>query len=254
MTLFSDFTSTQFALLMGIFLLGGMVKGALGFGLPLATMAVLPLVVPVELALAINAVMLPFTNVTQFVQARRMRETLIRFRYLIGGVVLGVPLGAGFVTAVDEDVLMVGLGLFVILFSTITAFKPRVMVPAAGGRAVGAGVGVIAGIVGALTAANGPIFVMYLVGLRVDRGLFLSALGLFFVVSGILITSSFWFVGMMDIQRLLLAVLCAPAAVAGMQLGGAVARRVSAERFQLLVLGVLCVLGVNLVLQGVRGL
>ena len=168
----SDFDMAGLSLLAAIFFLGGMVKGALGFGLPLTTMAILPLFVPVDFALAVNALVLPLTNVAQFLQARRMRETLVRFRYVLGGIVLGVPIGATLVSLVSDNGLRIALGCFVLLFIALTLSRPSFAIAAGVEHPVGAGVGFAAGIVGALTTANGPLFVMYLVGLKVDRQLF----------------------------------------------------------------------------------
>lgn len=242
------------ASLLAIFVGGGMVKGALGFGLPLVTVAVLPLVVPVDFALAINALILPFTNIAQLVQTGEIRKTLLRFRYVIGGVVLGVPLGAALVTSVSEDVLMLALGVFIVVFVALTLFTPHLTVPPGRDREVAASVGLLAGVLGALTTANGPLFVMHLVALKVDRRMFLSALGLLFIISGALISGAFWIAGLMDLSRLIVAGLCLPAALLGMKIGNGIGTRIPAAKFRALVLAVLCLLAANLVLRGVSAL
>lgn len=242
--------SELFAVL-AIFVAGGMIKGAMGFGLPLATMSVLPLVIPVEAALAINAIVLPLTNVTQFLHERRMSETLRRFSPVVVGVVIGVPIGAVFVTFVNDSVLLIALGIFVVAFTGVSLATPRLAVPEGRERSIGGVIGVLAGVVGALTTANGPLFVMYLVGLKVERAMFLSAISLFFIVSGVMISASFLAAGLFDMPRFLTALAAFPAALVGMYLGNALARRIPAERFRLAVLMVLCLLGANLVLRGI---
>ncbi len=247
----ADFVPAQIVAVLCVYALGGAVKGLLGFGLPLTTVAVLPLIVPIEVALVINACMLPFINVVQFVRPGRMRETLRRSGYVVVGVVAGVPLGAVFVTSVDDRVLLLALGVFVVAFTAIIALNPSLGVePARDHRRLDAGVGLLAGAVGALTTVNGPIFVMYLVGLKVDRALFVSTLGLLFIVSGVMFTGSFWAAGMVDGARFALALACVPAALVGMVVGDRLGGRLPAKKFRLLVLAALCALGLNLVLQG----
>ena len=51
-------------------------------------------------------------------------------------------------------------------------------------RRLGLGVGLFAGVIGTMTTVNGPFFIMYLLGLKIDRREILAALGLLFVVSG----------------------------------------------------------------------
>ncbi|MCB8836254.1 sulfite exporter TauE/SafE family protein [Aurantimonas sp. VKM B-3413] len=246
----SDLDLAGLSLLAAIFILGGMVKGALGFGLPLTTMAILPLFVPVDFALAVNALVLPLTNVAQFVQARRMRETVRRFQYVLGGIVLGVPIGATLVSLVSDNELRIALGCFVLIFIALTIGRPSFAIAAGVERPVGAGVGFAAGIVGALTTANGPLFVMYLVGLKVDRQLFVSALSLLFIVSGVLISGTFLANGLIDRSRLLAATLAVPASLAGMAAGSLLADRISAEKFRMAVLFFLAILALNMLAQG----
>ena len=241
------------ALLAAIFVIGGFVKGALGFGLPLTTMAILPFFVPIDFALAVNALVLPFTNVAQFVQARRMRETILRFRTVLLGVVVGVPAGGALVSLIPDSALLVSLGAFVLLFVGLTLAKPTLAIAAPAENPVGLVVGVAAGIVGALTTANGPLFVMYLVGLKVDRKLFVSTLSLLFIVSGVLISGTFFAAGLIDMTRLAVSALCIPASLAGMAAGNAIGERISADRFRLGVLLVLAVLAFNLILTGASG-
>ncbi|TVP94020.1 MAG: hypothetical protein EA338_13225, partial [Roseinatronobacter sp.] len=75
MNFLTTITPADAALVAAVFVLGGMVKGALGFGLPLTTMAILPFFVPVDAALAVNVVVLFLTNIAQFLQMGQMRET-----------------------------------------------------------------------------------------------------------------------------------------------------------------------------------
>lgn len=239
---------------MAIFVVGGFVKGTLGFGLPLVTMAILPLMIPVEFALALNAMILPITNLAQLIQLGRLNETFYRFRYLNIGIVLGVPVGAFFVSIVSDSLLMLFLGLFVIAFVMMTALQPKLRVPARQENRVGALVGLAGGIVGALTTSNGPFFVMYLVGLRIERALFVSALSLFFIVSGVLVSIAFWMAGIIKVDQLAVAALCLLPALVGVQLGNWLGDRVPAERFRALVLVVLAGLGVNLTLRSFGGL
>ena len=248
-----ELSSTTLALVLAVFLVGGLFKGALGFGLPLLTMSVLPLVIPVQLALAINAVVLPCANVSQFVGARMAGPTLARFWPVIIGVVAGVPLGALFLKAMDEHAVLLLLGSLVIAFSALTLAAPRFRLPSRLERRAGLAVGVAAGVVGALTTANGPVFVMYLVGLGIERRLFVSALGLLFVISGVLIAASFATIGVLDQDRLLLALVCLAPALVGMWGGNRFGRRMSSERFRTVILGALVLLGANLVWRALAG-
>jgi len=233
-----------------VFLLGGVVKGAIGFGLPLVTISILPLLVPLDLALAINGVMLPIANMRQFLRERIIGLTIRTVWPIMVGLVIGVPIGTQLLTRVSESQFDLGLGLFIIAFVGVTMVAPRFRLQASWSRPVALLVGWLAGTVGALTSANGPFFVMYLVAIGASRALFFSALGLLFVTTGLLIALSYAVAGLLTPQRLALALLFAIPAFGGMLVGNRLGNRLSVERFRLLVLGGLLLLGLNLIRRG----
>ncbi len=233
-----------------IFLAGGVVKGALGFGLPLVTMSLLPLVIPVEVALAINALATPFNNIEQLRRAAPWRPVLKRFWPVVATTAAGILIGAVFVTSLDERVLILTLGFAVLSFIALNVLKPAIAIRADRETPYGLLTGFAGGIVGALTTANGPVYIMYLVGLKVDRPVFVASLGLFFVVTGVVLSASFLALGLITVPIAFLALLCIPAANLGMRAGFWLADRVSAEKFRIVVLIVLAALGLNLVAQG----
>jgi len=253
MPLFATMDAATVAGVIAVFVLGGAVKGALGFGLPLTTMAILPFLVPVEAALAINVLMLFFTNIAQLIQIGRIRETTAAFGPVLWGIVLGVPAGAALVSVFSENALLGSLGVMVLLFSLMSLVAPNLAIPAAQARPLGWTTGIAGGVVSALTTVGGPLFVMYLVGLRTERDMFLSALSMFFMLSAALVSGAFILLGIFDLERLGLFALAFPAALAGMSLGNWLARRLSAERFRGLVLAALAILGANLVWRAVTG-
>lgn len=238
------------AMVLGAFLLGGMVKGSLGFGLPLATMSILPLLLPIEAALALNAVILPVSNISQFVSERAMRVTVVRYWPMVLGLVIGIPTGAVFVKYVDDALLMTILGVFVVLFSLFAVYTPTYRISDSIHRRIAVGVGMVIGVIGSLTTASGSVCAAYLVGLNLERGMFRSVIGLMFISSGVLTVVSFWALGILNLPRLVLGLLCIVPAMTGMWAGNSLAGRMSSTGFRRLVLFSLVVLGANLVYRG----
>ncbi len=241
---------TALIVTLGLFLLGGVVKGGLGFGLPLMTMSILPLLMPVEAALALNAVVLPFTNIQQILEERAFKQTVVRFRLVLLGLTVGIPLGAAFVSYVDEASLMASLGVFVVVFCLLAAFAPPFTISTTMERRIAVWVGMAIGVVGSLTTASGPVFVMYLVGLGVERGLFRSALGFMFMFTGFLIIASFFVLGILDGPRFVLGLLCVVPSMIGLWFGNRFAQRLTSAGFRRMVLLGLAVLGANLIYRG----
>ncbi|WP_224407180.1 sulfite exporter TauE/SafE family protein [Afifella sp. IM 167] len=239
----------EIAGLLLIYFLGGLVKGGSGFGLPLITISVLPLIVPIDVALAVNAVVMPIVNIFQYSASGMARETFRRFWPVVAGLVLGVPVGALFVHAIAPETLTISLGAFVMAFALLTALSPRIQVPPRFERQAGGVTGVLAGIVGALTTANGPVFVIYLVGVGVERRAMVATLGLFFLVAGILVAGSFWTIGILDARRVLIAAICIGPILAGMWVGNAIGERLPQAVFRRIVLLLLFLLGANMLVR-----
>ncbi len=229
------------------FLLGGIIKGAMGFGLPLVTISILPYFLPIELALAINAATMVFTNIAQFLQTGFAYRTFNRFWPMIVGLSAGALCGAFLVRSADEVVLGLILGVLVMAFVVMTVYVPRFEIPRRWERPAGWGVGTIAGVVGGLITANGPLFVMYLVGLNLSRELFLTTLAMLFVATGVLVAGSYWTLGILDLTRFVIAMGCLVPALIGMKIGDILSSRLSAAAFRNVVLGGLFLLGANMV-------
>ena len=230
-----------------VYLAAGLVKGALGFGLPLTAMALLPFVLPIEIALGVNAVMLFVANGVQLARSGQANNTVKRFWPVALGVLVAAPLAAMTLTGLDRDTLSLVLGLAICLFSGLSLLAPTMSVPPRVERRAGMATGLLAGAAAALTTVNGPIFVIYLLGLGLDRRAMMAALGLCLLVSGVAVSGAFMGIGLLDGPRLTLAAICLVPALLGMGIGDRLAARLPAARFRALVIGAVFVLGANLV-------
>lgn len=240
----------QLVLIPLAFIVGGAAKGALGFGLPFVTVSIIPLFAPLEIALAVNAVVLPISNFMQFTQSGVIRPTLKRYRLVVFGILVGAPFGAYLLNAMDVHIIELVLGIFVMCFVFITLYNPSMQVPPENEKQLGLGVGLSAGVIGTMTTVNGPFFIMYLLGLHVDRKEMLAALGLLFIVSGLCFAAFFSFFGILNVERAILGLVCALFAMTGMRLGDWVVQFIDRDFFRKLVLCGLFILGFNIFLRG----
>lgn len=237
------------AVTLGAFFVGSFVKGAIGFGMPLVTMSLIPLVAPVEIGLATNMLMALVLNAAQLREAGLARAAIRRFWPVAAGLAAGVAAGAPLIALVDDDALRLMIGLTVLGFVALSVTGAALRIAPAAERRAGLAVGLVAGVLGALTSANGPVFVMYLAALGPDRAMFRAALGFLFISTAVFAGSGYIALGVIDLDRVGLAALCgAPAAlglVAGMRLG----KRLDQRLFRAVVLAALALIGVNYVLR-----
>ncbi|MGF1500591.1 MAG: sulfite exporter TauE/SafE family protein [Paracoccaceae bacterium] len=236
--------------ILGAFLAGGLVKGVLGFGLPLITMSILPFFAPLDLALAINILVQPVSNLGQLFGSGVARETMRRFWVFVPTLGIGVAAGTAFLSGLSPETLLLCIGAMVMAFSVVQLTGARIAIPARHETAGGAVTGLLAGVAGALTTVNGPLFILYLVGCEVDRTVFRATLAYLFIVSAVFIAGGFASIGILTTERVGIAAVCLAPIFAGMWLGNRMGRRLPQALFRRLVLVALFGIGANFVARG----
>jgi uncharacterized membrane protein YfcA len=239
----------QAAILAVAFFAGGFAKGGTGFAFPLLVIPIASPFAPLDLVLAIIAMLMPFVNILQFTNGGRMRESVVRFWPMLAGLAVGAPLGALLFPFIDQRFLALGVGLLIVAFVFWTLFRPNIRIPPRSEKSLGGVAGVAAGVLGTLTTTNGPVFVTYLVGVQADRKLMISALGLFFLVSGLLIVGSFITIGVLNGPRALIGLGCFAPCFLGMWAGNVLGGRIPQALFRQIVLGGLLLLGANMIVR-----
>lgn len=233
--------------ILAIFFIAGLVKGVLGFGLPIVTMAFLPLFVPIEKAIVLSAFVQPATNLFQLASAGMVGRAVQTAWPVLVALLPGVAIGAWFLSSIDSETLLLIVGITIIAFSIINLIGYGIQIPDGKRIIVGYGFGAVAGVVGVLTSLNGWAFVMYMVGVGAERNLFRSTIALLFLVSGFLISSSFWVLGLLDWTLFTIGVATLCTAFPGMWLGNRIGSNLPADAFRRTLLIALVVVGGMLV-------
>ncbi len=233
------------------YVIGGAVKGALGFGMPLTAMSLLSAFLDVPTAAALNVLPMLCANIFQANRGGLLVATLRRFWPLLIALAIGTWIGATLIVSLDPRWLLGVLSAIVVLFCAINHFHPRPRLPDRHEHAVGVATGFIAGIIGALTTVHGPPVIMYAASLRLAKEAFVAALGTFFLMGGIFVLIAFVERGVLNRETAPWSLACVLPVLAGMWLGQRFARSIDQERFRKAVMIVLLLLGLNLVRRAV---
>lgn len=236
---------TLTATIAAIFVFGGIVKGATGFGLPLVTISLTPLVAPLDLALALNTLVVPITNIAQFWAAGGHGAALRLCWPLILGLLLTTFAAAQALSGLSPAILSAVMGALLIGFAALSFGAPRLRVPETASKPAAFGAGLAGGVVGAVMTAPGPIFAVLFVGLGLSRREMIAAMGLAMIAVGVVVTGAFATVGILDAPRAAASAAAAIPAFVGMWIGDRLGRRLSVEAFRRLVLLMLLGLGVH---------
>ena len=237
---------TVFAVL-AIYCGAGVIKGAVGFGLPVTAAALLPFVVPIEMALGLNAIVIIYTNLLQVRLGRAYRDGLLAAWPIMAGMVVAVPVGAYFAAGLDGRNLLLVLGIFVFAFSAISFFSPALSVPPAWRIRGGLVTGLVSGTVGGLVSAPGPTYVPFMVALQLPRAHYITGLAYVMVMFGAMSAVSYAWVGLLRAEHILPSIAAIPAAVLGMFIGDRLARMLPVEIFRRVVLVLLACVAILLI-------
>jgi len=167
-----------------VMLFAGLVKGAVGFGLPLLFTAGLSLVLPIQVVVALIAIPAMVTNLYQ-AQHTGMRDALaclLEFRLLVGVVLVVTWFCTHLVGILPEQTLMLilGAGAFSLTILQVAGWprqiSPRGRLPAE------IAFGLVAGFFGGLSGLWGVVLVNYFLALRLGKDRFVTTTGITWMV------------------------------------------------------------------------
>lgn len=231
--------------------LAGLVKGAIGLGLPPIAMGLLVLVLPPVEAAALIVVPSILTNLWQALAGPDLPGVLRRLWPLLVASALGTLFGVGLMTPETARVGGLVLGLVLVAYAAaglagrVCALHPR-HEPWAGPV-----VGGLTGILTAVTGVSAVPAVPYLQALGLSRDTLVQAMGLSFTISTLALGTNLARVGALSWSTPGPVALATVAVLVGLWLGLRVRRHVLPEQFRLLLFWGLLALGLYLVVRAV---
>ena len=233
-----------------VFVLAGLVKGAVGLGLPTVAMGLLGLVMLPAEAAAILLLPSFVTNIWQLLAGPDVTALVRRLWPTMLAVFAATLASTGLITSSYTSIVTAGLGVVLLVYAALGLLRLRMSVPSAAEPWAGPVVGALTGI---MTGATG-VFVIpavpYLGGLGFGRDDLVQALGLSFTVSTVALGIGLWANGAVPLHQLGISAFAIVPALAGMWLGGWLRGRIEAETFRRWFFTGLALLGTHICWQG----
>lgn len=235
-----------FACLAGF--VAGVVKGAVGFAMPMILISSLSSFLPPQVALA--ALILP-TLATNGVQALRQGpdaaiQSIRRFRVflLVGMLCLLVSAQMVAVLAPKEMLLMIGIPVILFSLAQLAGWQPRLS-----GQSVRAELltGGVAGFVGGVSGVWGPPTVAYLTAIGTPKAEQMRVQGVIYGLGALVLALAHLQSGVLNRWTLPLSVLLLVPAGIGLMIGFRIHDRINQATFRKATLLVLFIAGANLV-------
>ncbi len=228
---------------------GGVVKGALGVGLPLVSVPMLSLLVPAPQAMGLLVVPVLLSNMIQVWQGGRLREALRRFAPLMLAQLVATLLAVYWSQQLSVRALNVAIAVTVVSAVLIMALQPSGQVPERHQGWAGPAVGAIAGALGGLSSLTGPLLITYLMALRLPRETFVGSISLIYFFGAVPMYAAMLWWDRFGWTEVGLSCLAMAPVYAGMALGTRLRGRMSEQLFRRALLGFLVLLSIVLVFK-----
>ncbi len=235
-----------------VVLVAAFIKGAIGFGFPSLATPLLSLVVDVKTAVVLLILPNIVMDGIQFARRGAPLATVRRFGSLLlaGGV--GIVLGTRVLTLLSPRAATLILGLFVLIFVTLSATGLAPKVPARWEPWLSPLAGFVAGVIGGLTNSPATALVLYFQGIGLSKHDFISSVAFaFFFYKLVQLGAVTWY-GLLPWSLLWASLALTVVALAGFAVGLRLQDRLDQRTFNRAVLVFLGALGAWLLASGLR--
>ena len=227
----------------------GVVKGAVGFAMPMILISAFAVFLPTDLALA--GLILP-TLVTNISQAFRQgvpaaRQTAATYHRFLIGTVICIALSAPFAGMIPRAVYLLLLGVPITAFAALQLMGANLAIRLHHRNRAEWGLGIVGGLYGGISGIWGPPLLVFLLSTGAQKVQTIRAQGVVFLIGAVALLVAHLGTGLANAQTLAFSAALTLPALIGLYLGYAVQDRLDQRRFRRWTQGLLVLTGLNMV-------
>ena len=237
---------------IGVTLVAGVVKGAIGFAMPLIMISGIGLLVDPKLAIAGIILPIVLSNLLQVMKAGfgEAKRAVQDFAVYISIVCITIVITAQFVSYISTETMFLVLGVPVTILCVIQLLGVTLSVPKERHGVASVVLGLISGALGGFAGTWGPTTVLYLVALDTPKKRQIAVQGVIYGLGSVMLLIGHLKSGILNASTAPFSVILLLPAVAGMWLGFKIQDRIDQATFKKVTLVVLLVAGLNLIRRG----
>ena len=229
--------------------IGGLVKGALGAGLPSVAMPILVFQIEPLQAVILFFVPVIISNIIQIFQGGYYREAISKFWQFLLIFVVGVWFGAQILITASPDIMALVLGLVVFGSTTAQIWASKLSFFPRHGWIIQTLAGGALGLCGGATGVFAPTIV-YFAGLRLPKDLFITLLAITAMTGSLALYSRLQLNGWLTGAQLAASAFTLVPVSVGLIIGFWLRERMSESVFRQAIWSGLLILGIGLIIKG----
>ena len=245
-----------FLLAVPVVVLTGISKGGFAGGLGTLAVPILTLMVDPRMAAAIMLPILCVMDIFTVWQYRRKWDART-LKILIPGALVGIVVGGLTFSMMNADMIRIIVGVMAIYFVGNYWFiqrRNRHVEPHVHSKMKGGILGAISGFTSFIAHAGGPPLSQYLFPLRLDKTVMVATSVMFFITVNYVRLIPYAWLGQLSSENLTMSLYLMPFAPIGVWLGIWMHNRVSNKLFYILCYGLLFLVGIKLLTEGLIAL
>lgn len=248
-----DISASSLAVIAAAMVVGSLVKGVTGSGLPTVAIPVIAGFLGVEQAVVIMAIPTVVTNSWLLWEHRREASGARDLPVMLVFGALGVGVGVWALVELDSRLLALGLAALIAVYAIASLTRPDFALPSSVTRFLSPPIGFGGGVLQGATGIAGPLVATYVHGFRLPKSSYMFAITAQFQLFALIQVMVFVALGMYTRVRLVESLLALIPVVLVLPIGIRLARRLDRRRFDLVVLTILVIMGAKLAIDALTG-
>lgn len=171
--------------------LGGVVKGVTGIGVPLVAMPILVHFMPVKAAVLLLSMPIILGNIPQAIEGGEILPTARRIAAPLVGTVIGNVLGVSVLVALEPHHAQFASGVVLVIAAVLLLASPRLTLTPGLVKPVGFALGFLAALMESIASVPGPLLAMFLIASGATGRAFTKQIAIILVVSIVTLITTF---------------------------------------------------------------
>ena len=229
-------------------LAGGIIKGTLGFGMPMVALPIIAFVIPATTAMIILCAPILLTNFLQI----KFKQGVSSYRFLpmFVSLVIGLIVGARLILEINLNTITQIIAISIIFAALINCFGFKIQNPNKNReKIVTSIIGFGSGILGGLSTFYGPPMLAYLVASDLPKEKFVRTVSTMYFIGSFPLYGSLIYYGFATKEDIIMSIFLILPAFISQQIGTRIRDKINQKQFRICILATLIILGISLFIK-----
>ena len=229
-------------------LAGGLVKGTLGFGMPMVALPIIAFIIPPTTAMILLCAPIFLTNFLQI----KFRQGVSSYRFLpmFLSLIIGLIIGARLILEIDVKTITQIIAVSIIFAALVNCFGIKIKnINKNHENTITSIIGFGSGILGGLSTFYGPPMLAYLVAVDLPKEKFVRTVSTMYFIGSFPLYGSLIYYGFATKEDLIFSLILIIPAFIAQQVGTKIRDKFNQKQFRICILITLIILGFSLLVK-----